>query len=93
MRRPISVRIGMFCKIRIDRGESSRRRYSLIERGVDAPVRRVDQLWERVDVGAFELRQFAVLDDQSRQFVFFGQFVQHVAAGRDLPRGRAARDL
>src|SRR5215813_472861 len=73
--------------------ESSRSRDGLIERSANAPVRRVDQLWERVDVSAFELRQLAVLDDQSRQFVFFGQLVQHVATGRDLPGGGAARDL
>src|SRR5215831_4265921 len=65
----------------------------MIEGGVNAPVRRVDQLWERVNISAFELRQLPVLDDESRQFVFFGQFIQHVSAGRDLPRSRAARDL
>ena len=53
----------------------------LVEGGVDAAVRG-DQLRQRVDVGALQLGEGAVLEDEPRERVLLGQLLQHVLIGR-----------
>ena len=57
MRRPSSVRMGMFWRFGSLEEQAAGRRDRLVEGGVDAPVARVDQLGQRVEVGALELRR------------------------------------
>src|SRR5918992_4288707 len=58
-----------------------------------APRAGVDQLRQRVDVGALELGELAVLDDQTRQLVLRRKLFEHVYGGRDSPGLGLASDL
>ena len=89
--RPISVRIGMFCRFGIAARQPAGRGDRLVERGVDAAGLRIDQLRQRVDVGAFELCQRAPLENQPRQVVRQRQLLEHLDGGRR--RARRARAL
>ena len=55
--RPTSVRIGMFCRFGIAAAQTSGGGDRLVEAGVHAAGFRVDQLRQRVDVGALQLHQ------------------------------------
>ena len=70
-------------QIRIRRRQPPRRRAGLIERGVNAAGLRIDQLGQRVDVSALELRELAILQHLARDFVFGRQAFQHICGGRD----------
>ena len=51
---------------------------------MDAAGGAIDFLGEPIDVGRFQLRQRAVIEDQPRQRVFVGQFLQRGFGGRRL---------
>lgn len=52
----------------------------LIERRMQTPIGTA-QLRQRVDIGAFDLRQFAVVQNERWQVVFRGQFFEHLGIG------------
>ena len=54
----------------------------LVEAGVDAAGLGVDQLRQRIDVGALELLQRAPLEDQPRHVVRERQLLEHFDGGR-----------
>ena len=80
MRRPSSVRIGMFC------------RFGSVEakRPVDAPQSnmtcapgpyRVDVILQRIGVGRFQLAQLTPVQHARRQFMFSRQILKHIRPG------------
>ena len=54
---------------------------------------RVDQARQRVNVGALELGNFAVLKNQTRQLVLRRQLFEHVSRCRDAPGLRLAAHI
>src|SRR3954470_21714460 len=70
-------------EIRLRRAEPPSGGTRLVEAGVNPAGVPIDSLRQCVDVGALELLQLAILQDQSRQFVSHGgQLLQHVGIGR-----------
>ncbi len=90
MRAPISVRMGMFCRL----GES-------LERRPVAAARLLSVLWMRpssamsftqpVYIGALELGQLAVLDDPVGYGVLHGELLQNLGVRRVAGLGLADR--
>ena len=80
--RPRSVRIGNVLQVGIAAAQASGGGHRLVERRVDARGSRVDQLRQRVDVGALQLHQRAPFEDQPRQLVGERQVFEHVDGGR-----------
>ena len=64
--------------------QSSRRGDGLIQCRVDAARARVDQLWQRVNVSALELRYLAILKYQAGQVVFRRKLFEQVATSEDF---------
>src|SRR5262249_13699649 len=64
------------------RAEPTRRRHELIEGGVDAARRRMDQARQSVAVRRLELGERAVLDDLGGQLVAEGELLEDVGVGR-----------
>ena len=77
---------GDVLQVRVGGAEPARRRDDLVERGVDAAVL-VGQGRQGVEVGALELLQLAMLDDQAGQGVRGGEFLQDLDGGARLPLG------
>jgi len=63
-------------------GEPAGRSARLPERRVDATAHGVDQLRQRVDIGRFQLRKLAVLEDQADDRVLLAQRLERVRIGR-----------
>ena len=64
--RPSSVRTGMFCRLGSLELSRPGRRHALVERGVDPAVLGMHQLRQRIEIGALELGELAMLDQQGR---------------------------
>ena len=92
---PLGRADGDVLQVRVGGRQPARGRHGLVVAGVDAPGGRVDLLGQLVGVGRLQLGQPAVVQDQARQFVLGGQFLEHVFCGRRLALGRLAqhRDL
>jgi len=73
MRRPMFVADGDVLQIGIRRRKASRGRHGLVERGVDAPRRAVDQLGQRLDIGRKQFLHAPVFEDQIVDPVFAGE--------------------
>ena len=67
--------------VRIRRGEAAGGGAGLVEGGVDAAGRRVDQRRQRVDVGVLELGQAAVREDPRRELVVDHELLEHALVG------------
>ncbi len=75
-------------QVRIGRRETPRCRHGLIERGVDASCRRVDQLGQCFDVGRQQFLHSAVFQDQIHDPVFVGERLEIFFVGAELFRFR-----
>ncbi len=53
-------------------------------RGVHAPGTRIDLLGQAIGVGGFEFAHAAVVENDARQGIIFGEFLQHIFAGGRL---------
>ena len=72
----------MFCRFGSDGAEPPGGGAGLVEAGVDAAGLAVHPQRQRVDVGALELLQLAVLEDEPRQLVAHGgELLEHVGVG------------
>ena len=69
---------GNVLQVRIAAAQPPGRRHGLVERRVQASRFGIDELRQRVDVGALELREAAPLQDLARQVVHQGQLLEHV---------------
>ena len=81
---------GDVLQVRVVGRDATRRRHGLAPFGVDAAGRGVDEPRERVDVGALELRELAVLEQDAGKRVMLGQLLEHVGVRRT--RGLGAFD-
>ena len=90
MRRPSCVRIGMFCKFGSVRGQPSGGRHRLVIGGMNAAGGRIDLQRQIVGIGGFELRHAAIFQNQFRQRIALGEFLEHILRGRGLSGRRLA---
>ena len=70
-------------EVRVARAEPAGRRDALVERGMNAAVLGMDQLGQSVEVGALELGELAMLDQERGEGVFERQLLEHLL-GRAL---------
>ena len=75
---------GDVLQIGIRRRKASRGRHGLVERGVDAPRRAVDQLGQRLDIGRKQFLHAPVFEDQIDDPVFAGEQLEVVLVGAEL---------
>lgn len=68
-------------KIWIARGESAGGGDGLVEGRVDASRRWLDQQWQRIDVGALELGELAVLEEHPREGMARGELFEYLGIG------------
>jgi hypothetical protein len=73
---------GDVLQVGVDAGEPAGRRAHLVEGGVDARVG-VGECGQRVEVGALELLELAVLEDERGDLVMRGEVFEHVLRGGD----------
>jgi len=88
MRRPSSLRAGMFCRLGSVDDSLPGGGDRLLIGSVHAAGARVDGLRQLVGVGALELGEHAVFEDHARQVVLVGQLLQHLLVGGGLALGR-----
>ena len=67
-------------QVRVEGAEPARGRNRLGKRRMDAPRFRVDELRQRVNVGGFQLRQLAPLQDQRHDRMLVGHLLEHLLA-------------
>ena len=77
----------MFCRLGLDELSRPVAADGLVERGVDAPVPRVDQLRQRLEVGGVELVELAPLQQRVDDRVRVAELLQHAGVGRELALG------
>ena len=73
----------MFCRLGLEEESRPVAAPAWLKLVCRRPVGRVDQLRQRVDVGAFELGELAVLEHLAHDLVIGGEFLQHVGGGGD----------
>ena len=74
----------MFCRFGSVEDSRPGRRDRLVIRRVHAPGARIHLSRQLVGVGGPQLRHAAVVEHDARQFVFVGQFLEHVLGRRGL---------
>ena len=87
MRLPISVRMGDVLQIRVAAGEPARDGGRLVEAGMHATGAGQNALRERLEIGAQEFLQLAIVQYHRGQFVHGGEFLQHVGVGAGAALG------